>query len=412
MSSTVSVVAPSFNAARTLPACLAAIAAQRITPHEVLVVDDASTDDSAAIAAAAGATVIGQPVNRGVSAARNRGADESTGAVLFYVDADVALAPDAIGNALAILDAEPETGCVHGIYETTPLIDDGPLEHYKILSNHYWRRRSLGRVGTALFALGAIRREVLLRAGGFDEALRDGEDIELSIRLRPLCAITLTDTVTGRHDDADRWRAVLGEQFRRSRLLVPLARAERRGSRLKSDGSRAAAGDGSHLVPGAGSRAVPGDGSHPAPRDGSHPPSDGGHPEAYARHPAPGPAAHPAPGHPGPPDHPDAPTLTGQRPAAVAATALALGVLVLMPAAALFTGRWPVLAVPAVLALAAALLADPGLLAFVRRERGWGYLGFFLAAQAAVLVTLVAGAATGALSPAVARRPRTVTVPR
>ncbi|SFD31818.1 glycosyltransferase family 2 protein [Streptomyces aidingensis] len=335
----VSVVVPCYNAARTLPACLAAIAAQRVTPDEVVVVDDASTDASAAVARAAGVRVVDQPVNRGVSAARNRGAAETTAEVIFYVDADVALAPDALENALAILDAEPETGCVHGIYETTPLIDDGPLEHYKILSNHYWRRRATGLTGTALFALGAIRREVLERAGGFDESLRDGEDVELSIRLRPLCAIRLTGTVAGRHDDADRWRAVLGEQYRRSRLLVPMALAERRDRR-------------------------------PGPDDGS------------------------------------APTLTGQRPAAVAATALALGLAVLaLPAAAAPAGGWwAVPAVAAVAALAGGLLADPGLLAFVRRERGTRYLVFFLAAQAAVLITLVLGAARGALSPAALRR--------
>ncbi|GJF31079.1 hypothetical protein KNE206_37790 [Kitasatospora sp. NE20-6] len=345
MPPTVSVVVPCFNAARTLPACLAAIAAQTVTPGEVVVVDDASTDTSKAVAAAAGVRVIDQPHNRGVSAARNRGAAETTGAVLFYVDADVALAPDALAEALAVLDAEPEVGCVHGIYETTPLIDDGPLEHYKILSNHYWRRRSVGRVGTALFALGAIRREVLERAGGFDETLRDGEDVELSIRLRPLCAIRLTDGVAGRHDDADRWRAVLGEQFRRSRLLVPMARAERR--------------------PG---RAEP--------------------PEA------------------------EAPTLTGQRPVAVAATAAALGALALMPLAALVTGGWPVFGAVAAAALLCALLADPGLLAFVRRERGWPYLGYFLVAQAAVLTVLVAGAVTGALPVGRGRRPGTPRRPK
>ena len=106
MSSAVSVVVPCFNAARTRPACLAAIAAQDVAPHEIVVVDDASTDASAAIAAAAGARVISQPVNRGVSAARNRGAAESTSAVLFYVDADVALAPDALRNALADLERD------------------------------------------------------------------------------------------------------------------------------------------------------------------------------------------------------------------------------------------------------------------------------------------------------------------
>ncbi len=340
MPSAISVVVPCFNAARTLPACLAAIAAQTVTPDEVIVVDDASGDSSVAIAAAAGARVIRQQTNRGVSAARNRGAAASTGTVVFYVDADIALAPEAVASALAILDADPEVGCVHGIYDTTPLIDDGPLEHYKILSNHYWRRRRLGRVGTALFALGAIRRDILQRAGGFDERLRDGEDVELSFRLRPLCAIVLTDTVVGRHDDADRWRAVLGEQFRRSRLLVPMALAERHAT----------------------TAAAP-------------------------------------------------PALTGQRPSAVAAAALALGALALTPVVAVFTTWWPVAPALSALALAGAVFADPGLVAFVYRQRGSAYLVFFLTVQAAVLVALVAGAAVGA-SPANRPHARTAPEPR
>ena len=327
MSTSVSVVIPAHNAARTLPYCLAALAGQSRAPDEVLVVDDASSDGSGRLAVAAGARVVAHSVNQGVSAARNRGVAASTGDVVFFVDADVALAPDAVAWALAILQADPQVGCVHGVYDPEPLIDDGPWEHYKVLSNHCWRRRSVGRVGTALFALGAVRREVLLAAGGFDERLRDGEDVELSNRLRPLCTIVLTDRVVGRHDDASRARAVLSEQFRRSRLLVPMALAERRA----------------------------------------------------------------------PPAGPQAPTLTGQRPLAVACTALALLAAVSAVPVAAAGPWWPVPAVTAAALLACGVLADPGLVAFVRARRGTAFLGFFLAAQAAVLLTLVAGAAVGAV---------------
>ena len=68
----ISVVIPAYNAARFLPRCLASVFAQTLKPDEVIVVDDGSTDDTAALAAALGARVISRP-NGGLSAARNTG---------------------------------------------------------------------------------------------------------------------------------------------------------------------------------------------------------------------------------------------------------------------------------------------------------------------------------------------------
>lgn len=105
-------------------------------------VDDASGDGSAAIAAAQGCRVVRLPENRGVSAARNAGVAATTGDVVFFLDSDVALRPDAVENALRVLDDDPERGCVQGVYEPEPLIDDGPAEWYRILHAAYWRRRT------------------------------------------------------------------------------------------------------------------------------------------------------------------------------------------------------------------------------------------------------------------------------
>ncbi|MCP9952615.1 glycosyltransferase [Actinomadura madurae] len=227
---TVSLIVPCYNAAKTLRPCLEAVLAQTRRPDEIVVVDDASGDGSAAIAAAQGCRVVRLPENRGVSAARNAGVAATTGDVVFFLDSDVALRPDAVENALRVLDDDPERGCVQGVYEPEPLIDDGPAEWYRILHAAYWRRRHLGDVTGVVFALAAIRRDVLRAVGPFDETLRDCEDVEYGGRLAGTCRVVLTDAVRGHHDDASRLLPILAEQWRRAVPLVPLAlAASRRG---------------------------------------------------------------------------------------------------------------------------------------------------------------------------------------
>jgi len=230
----VSVIIPNFNYEKTLGACLRAAFAQSYPPFEVIVVDDGSTDRSVEIARSFPCRLIESPVNRGASAARNLGAAASRGDILFFLDSDVALAPDALANAVDILAADPACGCVHGIYDTTPLYDDGPVEVYRILHNHYWRKRSLGRVPVAVFALGAVRREVFERVGDFNVKVHGMEDVEYSSRLAAQTAIVLTDRVVGYHDDEHRLLRLLRKQFRYSQMLVPLAVAEPRDGGLRS----------------------------------------------------------------------------------------------------------------------------------------------------------------------------------
>ncbi|MFG2002820.1 glycosyltransferase family 2 protein [Spirillospora sp. NPDC048911] len=227
---TVSLIVPCHNAARTLRLCLESVLAQTRRPDEIVVVDDASGDDSAAIAAELGARVIRLPENRGVSAARNMGVAGTSGDVIFFLDSDVALRPDAIENALAILEADPACNCAWGIYEPEPLIDDGPVEWYRILHAVNWGTRQTGEVTGVVFALAAIGRATFAETGGFDESLRDCEDIEYGHRLVRRTRIVLTDTIRGRHDDGHRLLPILAEQWRRSLPLIPLLVAARSGA--------------------------------------------------------------------------------------------------------------------------------------------------------------------------------------
>ncbi|WP_435974116.1 glycosyltransferase family 2 protein [Streptomyces sp. Qhu_M48] len=231
MTQTVSVVIPAYNSARTLDACLRSVLAQTHPVHEVIVVDDGSTDRTAEIARTHPVVLIGGEGNRGVSAARNAGIAAATGDVLFFLDSDEALTPDSVANALEILRDDPSCGCVHGVIAPEPLFDDGPVEWYKTLHAYWWRARGAGVVETAFFAQAAVPREVFDRLGGFDERLRDSEDLEFSDRLAPHYRIILTERVMARHDEEHRLGPLLSETYRRALLLVPALLSARAGGR-------------------------------------------------------------------------------------------------------------------------------------------------------------------------------------
>jgi glycosyltransferase involved in cell wall biosynthesis len=110
----VSIVVPCFNHGLFLPACLASIRAQDYPEIEVIVVDDASTDDETRavideLEAEGWAHVIRQRVNRGPSAARNAALDIVRGRYVLPVDADNLLLPDAVRNLVAQLQVACET---------------------------------------------------------------------------------------------------------------------------------------------------------------------------------------------------------------------------------------------------------------------------------------------------------------
>ncbi|AIV39272.1 glycosyltransferase family 2 protein [Curtobacterium sp. MR_MD2014] len=98
----VSVVVPVLDDAEHLARCLEALAAQTHPVHEVLVVDNGSTDDSVEVARAAGATVLHEPV-RGIASASARGYDRASGDVIARLDADSVPPPGWIAESVRLL---------------------------------------------------------------------------------------------------------------------------------------------------------------------------------------------------------------------------------------------------------------------------------------------------------------------
>jgi 4,4'-diaponeurosporenoate glycosyltransferase len=100
-----SVVIPARNEERSLPGLIQSLDTQSVPPAEVIVVDDHSSDGTAAVAADGGATVIGGAALpegwTGKTWACHQGAAVATGELLWFLDADVILAPDALARMIA-----------------------------------------------------------------------------------------------------------------------------------------------------------------------------------------------------------------------------------------------------------------------------------------------------------------------
>ena len=182
----VSVIVPVCNNPRDLDQCLAALTASSTPDSEIIVVDDASTDDTRLVAAAhEGVRVFQLATNAGPSSARNLGARQAAGDILFFVDADVVIAPGAVQRVLQTFDQHAEIAAVFGSYDDQPRAS-GLVSQYRNLLHHYVHQRGRAMASTFWGACGAIRRSIFDEIGGFDEKRypRCIEDIELGYRLR------------------------------------------------------------------------------------------------------------------------------------------------------------------------------------------------------------------------------------
>jgi glycosyltransferase involved in cell wall biosynthesis len=180
----ISVIVPARNAAATLARCLDALSAQKTDDIELIVVDDNSTDQTAAIASRYQVNLIALPQHAGVSAARNRGAEASRGEVLLFIDADVILAPGGMSRILNTM-ARPEVGALIGSYDACPE-EASMVSQFKNLAHHYFHQRSPADANSFWGACGAVRREFFFAAGEFDEKrfkLPSIEDVELGYRM-------------------------------------------------------------------------------------------------------------------------------------------------------------------------------------------------------------------------------------
>ena len=177
----VSIIVPAYNASTTIGACVAALGAQAFNlPYEIIVVNDGSTDRTAAIAEAAGATVQTIPNSR-PAAARNAGIRAAQGGIVCCTDAYCVPHSDWLCEITAPF-ADPQVIASKGTYATRQreLVARFVQLEYE---DKYDRMRQGEAIDFVDTYSAAYRRDVLLTNGGFDERFDYLEDQELSFRL-------------------------------------------------------------------------------------------------------------------------------------------------------------------------------------------------------------------------------------
>jgi len=180
---TISVIIPAHNAAGTIDACLGALAASSIRPHECLVIDDGSTDETAAIARRHGVRLIRTECNRGAASTRNLGAASATGDILVFIDADVCVHRETLERIRRRFQEDASLAALFGCYDDSPHAPEF-LSQYRNLMHCYVHRRGRREASTFWTGCGAIRRRVFELCGGFGASLPGMEDVELGYRLR------------------------------------------------------------------------------------------------------------------------------------------------------------------------------------------------------------------------------------
>lgn len=182
MAKRISVIIPNYNGAGTIGKCLEAVFASRFDSYEVVVVDDCSDDGSAGIIGNFPCRLVRLGSRSGAARARNEGAGQSSGDVLFFIDADCMVMEDT----LELVD-KTITGNEHAVFggSYTPLpYDSDFFSIFQSIFIYYSETRKKVPDYIASHAM-VIERDLFLAHNGFPEVfLPIIEDIEFSHRLR------------------------------------------------------------------------------------------------------------------------------------------------------------------------------------------------------------------------------------
>jgi glycosyltransferase involved in cell wall biosynthesis len=176
-------VIPAYNRGRVIARAIASAHGQRPRPPaEIIVVDDRSSDDTAARAEAAGATVLRHDTNRGPGGARNTAMDRAGQPFTAFLDSDDVWLPDHLARALPAMDD-------HVLVSAPGMVLPSPGSAPRLIGNGHGRPMPLDR---PLALLGpenlvatsgtVVATETAREAGGFPPGSRS-EDLDLWIRI-------------------------------------------------------------------------------------------------------------------------------------------------------------------------------------------------------------------------------------
>jgi glycosyltransferase involved in cell wall biosynthesis len=229
----VAAIIPCYNGSAFLAEAIKSVQSQTRPVDEILVVDDGSTDDSAAIARGLGAEVLSLPKNLGAGPARNHGLCHVQSDLVAWLDADDYWLDHHVATLVPLLERYPQAvaalAAVRVLAGEEIHINRGyvpPGEPAKVLLSAYrdWLHLIIGCI---------VRRNALLEIGGFDESERFSEDFDYWLRLAYKHPFVSTHEVTSC------WRHHPGQQsrFYEAQLRAAYRYRRRFRDRVRQDGN-------------------------------------------------------------------------------------------------------------------------------------------------------------------------------
>lgn len=228
----VSVVVPVFNGARFLEPTLRSVLAQQAVDAELIVVDDGSTDESAeTVSRVAPHALLLRQENAGVCVARNSGLARARARTVIFLDQDDLWHPKMLARQLALLDSDPALVAavcpyhhwrpLRGVYPDPAAVWGEPQKPTLDPNFSGWVYHQFLFDCWALTSATLLRREAVLAAGGFNEALPFSEDWDLWLRLsrQGQFALLTWPSVLYRHHSIQGSRVVRERDWRLELLL-------------------------------------------------------------------------------------------------------------------------------------------------------------------------------------------------
>lgn len=196
----ISVIIPNYNKSTTIERCLEAAFSSQYENFEVIVVDDCSTDNSVEVIKRFPCRLIQLDEHSGTSKARNTGANNSNGEVLFFIDSDCLMQKNTLSMVnKAMIEYGDDHTVIGGTYTMIPF-DDTFFSTFQSIFVNYFETKKIEPDYTATHAM-AISAHSFRNSGGFQEQfLPMLEDVEFSHRLRKAgCKLAMHPEILVQH---------------------------------------------------------------------------------------------------------------------------------------------------------------------------------------------------------------------
>lgn len=181
----ISVIIPNRNGGETIGLCLEALFRSAYGFFEIIVVDDCSDDDSVAIIREFPCRLIALTRRVGASGARNIGARQSHGDILFFTDADCLVQPDTLQRAEQLARTNGPSVVIGGTYTCQPYDKQSFFSTFQSLFIHYSESKNPDNTDYIASHAMIMGRDAFNKSGGFPENfLPIIEDVEFSHRLK------------------------------------------------------------------------------------------------------------------------------------------------------------------------------------------------------------------------------------